>query len=368
MKNPILVRFALILICAALILSALVLAKNVLVPLAISVFFAYLIYPIVARIERWGLQRGLATFLVILLAVAFIGSLILLVYIRISNLDIDLVEVKGKVDRKVESLIFILEQRFKLNSQTLEESFNRISENFFISWENKLGKLFSATTTTLFQVFILPVYTFFLLYYRTKTAHFIIRLVKRKERGKAVAIMREVSQITTRYMGGLLVVVLILAVLNSVGLAIIGIPHAILFGIGAAMLNLIPYIGTFIGGLMPILYVFFTQNDPFETMAKVLLMFWIVQILENNLLTPGIVGSNIKINPLAIIFSLLVGNLIWGIAGMLIVVPLLAILKVVMHNVDELKPFAYLISDRGGDRNKIGLEKLKKLFKRKSDR
>lgn len=365
MKTPNLVRFALILFCISLIILGLILAKNILIPLAVSVFFAYLLFPIVAKIEKWGAHRGLATILVILVAIGIIGSLILLVSVRISNLDIDLVQVKEQVDHKVESLITIVEQRLKLNSHTLDESFNRISENFFNSWETKLGSVFSTTTTTLFQVFILPVYTFFLLFYRTKTAHFIIRLVKRKDRAKVIAIMREVSHITTRYMGGLLMVVLILAILNSIGLVIIGIPHAILFGVGAAILNLIPYVGTFIGGLIPIMFVFFTEQEPFQTMMQIFLMFWIVQFLENNLITPGIVGNNIKINPFAIIFSLLLGNLIWGVAGMLIVVPLLAILKVIMRNVDELKPFAYLISDRGVENHKVRFKKIRKLFQKK---
>lgn len=366
MKNPSLTQVALILFCSSVVILGLILAKNILIPLAVSVFFAYLIYPVVNKIEHWGVHRGLAIFLIILLALGLIGAVILLVSIRISNLDFDFSQMKAQVDTKIDSLIAILEQRLRLNSHTLDDYFSRISENVFKSWETKLGTFFSATTTTIFQVLILPVYTFFLLFYRTKTAHFIIRLVGRKDREKAVKIMREVSHVTTRYMGGLLIVILILAILNSIGLVIIGVPHALLFGIGAAVLNLIPYIGTFVGGLLPILYVFFTVQEPFQMMVQIFLLFWIVQLLENNLITPGIVGNNIKINPFAIIFSLLLGNLIWGVAGMLIVVPLLAILKIIMRNVDQLQPFAYLISDRGVENHKIRFGKWREWLKRKS--
>lgn len=365
MNNSSLTRFALLLFCSSILILGLILAKNLLVPLAISVFFAYLIYPVVARVERWGVSRGIATALVILLALGIFTGIILLVYIRVSDLNVDFGAVKERVDLKIDSVILMLERRLGIKATTLDESFNWMSASIFTSWESKLVSLFSATTTTVFQVFILPVYTFFFLYYRTKTANFIIRLIERKNRPKAIAIMREVSHVTTRYMGGLLTVVLILAILNSIGLIIIGVPHAILFGIGAAILNLVPYIGTFVGGLMPILYVFFTQNDPFQTMLQIFVMFWIVQLLENNLLTPTIVGNNVKINPFAIIFALLLGNLIWGIAGMLIVVPLLAILKIIMRNVDELKPFADLISDRGGGKYMVRLERVRNLFKRK---
>jgi predicted PurR-regulated permease PerM len=353
MQQTNLIRYAAILFIISVTVLGLILARTVLVPLALSVFFAYLIYPIVARLEQWGVNRGLSVLVVIFLSLCVISLVILLVSVRISSIDVDLVQVKERVDTKVDDLILLMGDRLGLNSHSLNRFFSRVSESVFSIWESKLGTLFSATTTTIFQIFVLPVYTFFLLYYRTKTAHFILRLVSRKNRGTVIRILREISRIATRYMGGLLMVVFILAVLNSLGLVIIGVPHALLFGIGAAVLNLIPYIGAFVGGLAPILYVFFTQEDPFQMMLQVLLLFLFVQFLENNLFTPGIVGNNIKINPFAIIFSLLVANLIWGIAGMVVVVPFLAIAKTIMRNVDELKPFAFLISDRGVEKYRV---------------
>ena len=364
MNNANLLRFALALFSLSLLILGLILAKTILIPLAVSFFFAYLIYPIVSRVERWGVPRGISILLVIAIALMIIASVVLIISIRISDLDIDLVQLKEQVDSKLNSMIFMLEDSLGLNSHTIDAYMNKGSENFFKSWESKVGTFFSATTTTLFQLFVLPVYTFFLLFYRTKTAHFIIRLVGRKNRDKAVLIMREVSKITTRYMAGLLIVIVILAILNSVGLLIIGVPHALLFGIGAAVLNLVPYIGAFIGGLAPILYVLFTDPHPFHTMLQILILFSAVQFLENNLITPGIVGNNIKINPFAIIFSLLLANLIWGIAGMLIVVPFLAIMKIVMRNVDELRPFAYLISDRGVERHRLKFGWFKRILNR----
>ncbi len=366
MKKINLPNFTLVLITLALLITGLVLAKTVLIPIAISFFFAYLIYPIVARIEQWGVHRGLASLLVIALAILIVGAVVLLIVVRVSNLNIDLVQVQEQMNRKLDPMMLMLEQRIGLNNNSLNEALGRLSESFFSSWETRIGTLFAATTTTLFQLFLLPVYTFFLLFYRSKTAHFIIRLVKREERGTAVSIMRDVSKITTRYMGGVLMVIAILAVLNSVGLLIIGVDHAILFGTAAAVLNLIPYVGAFVGGLAPIAFVFFSEADPFATMLKVFLLFAFVQFLENNLITPGIVGNNIKINPFAIIFGLLMANLIWGIGGMLIVVPFLAIMKVIMRNVDGLRPFAYLISDRGPERQEGMISRIKRLFSRAS--
>lgn len=350
----------------AVVITLLILAKDVLIPLAVSIFFAYLLYPLSWAIERRGVHRILAILLVILLALLVLGSAALFVSLEVSNARIDLTELQQQVDRKADVVQRILEARLGVDTSTMDRYLSKASESFFNSWQSAIGSLFTATTTTIFQLGLLPVYTFFLLFYRTKTAHFIFKLTGRENKRKTLHILREVSQMTTRYMGGLLIVVLILAILNAAGLLLIGVPHALVFGVLAALLNLIPYIGTFLGGLIPILYVLFTMSDPFQMMLKIFILFAIVQFLENNLITPNIVGTNIQINPLAIIISLLVANLIWGIAGMLIAVPCLAIAKIVMRNVEALEPWAYLISDRGVAPYEISFKRIwNKLIKRR---
>lgn len=347
MKNELLIRTALNLFILSIFVLFLILAKNVLVPFALSIFFAYLLYPLVWAIERRGVHRGIAIILVILVAILIVGSAGLFLSAKLSNMTIDFGELKDQMDTKIDHLQRVLETRIGVNPATMDYYFNKFTENILSSSESQVGSLFSATTTTLFQIGLLPVYTFFLLFYRTKTAYFVFRLSGRKNKRKTLDILRQIATITTKYMSGLLIVVLILAILNTTGLFIIGVRHALLFGILAALLNLIPYIGTFIGGLIPIIYVFLTSSSPFQVILQVFILFSVVQFLENNLITPNVVGNNIKINPLAIILSLLFGNMIWGIPGMLIVIPCLAILKIVMQNIPDLHPFAYLISDQG---------------------
>jgi predicted PurR-regulated permease PerM len=227
-------------------------------------------------------------------------------------------------------------------------------DNIFSSlFTGEQTNIFSTTANTIFQILILPVFTFFLLFYRTKIAYFVFRLVGRKRKKKAVRILRDVSTVTTKYLGGLILVVIILAVLNSTGLIIIGIPHAIVLGVASAILNLIPYFGTLLGALVPIFYVLIAMDDPFSTALKVVFLFIIVQFLENNIITPNIVGGNVRLNALTVIIGLLFGNLIWGVAGMLVVIPIIAILKIIMSNIEILKPFAYLLSSKGLEKHRI---------------
>ena len=369
MNNQQLIRVSTVLFIVSVFFVGIILAKDVLIPIAVSVFFTYLLYPVVREIEKRGIHRAIAILLVLLLSLIILGGIALFLSVKISNMDIDLSGLKQQFNEKIDSFLQVIEVRLGVQGDTITRYFSKASGNIFSSWESQFGKFFSATTTTIFQIGLLPVYTFFLLFYRTKTAHFIFRLAGRKNKRKTLYILREISTVTTKYIGGLLVVVLILAILNSTGLYIIGIPHALLFGVVAAVLNLVPYIGTFVGGLLPILFTLFTSPDPFKTILQIFILFSAVQFIENNLLTPNIVGNNIQINPLAIILGLLLANMVWGVAGMLIVVPCLAILKIIMRNVDELKPFAFLISDRGIENHKVKLnfKWLSKKSKKKQD-
>jgi predicted PurR-regulated permease PerM len=315
--------------------------------------------------ERKGVPRIFAILTIILVVVVLLSGIAIFFSVQLSNIHIDVAAIKEKVLQKGDNIELFFEETFGINLNTMEYYLGKVIESLFSLFQSQFGNIFSATTTTLFQFFILPVFTFFILFYRTKTAFFILRLTGKERRSKTVKILREVTTVTTRYLGGIVAVVGILAVLNSVGLTIIGVPHAIVLGVGAAILNLIPYFGTLLGALIPLFYVLFAVPDPLSMTLKVILMFIIVQFLENNIITPNVVGGNVKLNPFTIIISLLIGNLVWGVAGMLIIVPFLAILKIVMRNIESLKPFAYLISSRGLEKHSISNYRIfRKLFKK----
>lgn len=362
MKTTGLIKTGITLFILAFAIAFIILAKNILIPLVVATFLSYLMFPLVWRIERFGINRAISILFVLITVIILIGGATYLVSLRASKVTLDFDEVKEQLDDKSNSVQDIVKNKLHIKGSTADYYMNNAIENVAKSWQSEIGSFFSATTTTLFQIGILPVFVFFLLFYRTKTARFIFRLTPKEKRPKTLHILREISTVTTKYLGGLFLVVAILAVLNSLGLFIIGIKHALVFGVLAAFLNLIPYAGTFIGGFIPFAYVFFTVANPFQPMLKIAALFVVIQFIENNLLTPNIVGNSIKINPLAIILSLLFANMIWGIAGMLIVVPVLATIKVVMRNIEPLKPYAFLISDRGTEKHKIKL----RIFKRKN--
>ncbi|MFW6224358.1 MAG: AI-2E family transporter, partial [Bacteroidota bacterium] len=181
---------------------------------------------------------------------------------------------------------------------------------------------------------------------------------------ETITILREISKVAARYMGGVLIVVLILCIINSLGLWIIGMKYAIPLGIISAIFNFIPYFGTILGGLVPFLFAILVENNP-ALAFRVILLFIIIQFTENNLLTPNIVGGNVKVNPFFIITGLVAASMIWGIPGMLLIVPFLAIIKIIFSHIDSMKPFAFLLGQEGTAKHSITLSKIKGLFKRK---
>lgn len=157
-----------------------------------------------------------------------------------------------------------------------------------------------------------------------------------------------------------MIVCFILVGLNSLGFYLIGIEHALLFGIIAALFNLIPYLGTILGYGVVLLFVLGTQSPSLA--FAVIIQFVIVQFIENNILTPNITGSYVEINPLVIIFSLIAAGMVWGLAGMLIIIPYLGLFKIVCENVESLKPIGFLLGTRGTERHSITIKSLQKRF------
>jgi predicted PurR-regulated permease PerM len=373
MRNLLLVKTALTLFIISLFVLVIILAKNILVPLAISLLLAYLIYPIVWRLERWGMHRIPAILIVILAFIIVASAVALFFSVQLANIQINVDSVKNKILSGNGSIGLGLEEFFGVDTEMINSYVERIIQDLISVITSGTAKIFTTTSTIVFQIFILPVFTFFILFYRTKTAFFIFKLAGEKNKKKAIKILREVSTVTSRYLAGLLGVVSILAVLNTLGLTIIGVPHALVLGVGAAMLNLIPYFGTLLGALIPLIYVLVSISEPWSLALKVVIMFIIVQFLENNIITPNVVGTNVRINALTIIIGLLLGNLIWGIAGMLIIIPYIAILKIIMRNMENLQPFAYLLSSKGLEKHQINYRryfiyvkiKLKKLWSAK---
>jgi predicted PurR-regulated permease PerM len=293
-------------------------------------------------------------------------SLALFAYSNITPVMSDFPRLAQSGLRHMVDSLSDVSEHFGFNEQETRVFLREQANNLLTSGGEYLQDIFNATTSTIVNLGLLPVYVFLFLYYRTKFAYFLMMIVGRKNRPELVTILREISQVFARYIAGVLGVVFILCILNSMGLWIIGLRYPIALGIIAAVFNFIPYFGTLLGGAVPLLFSLLIENDPAMAL-RVVFLFVIIQFMENNILTPNIVGGNVRVNPFFIITGLVAASIIWGIPGMLLIVPFLAIVRIVLSHIESMKPYAFLLGDKGTSKHAITLDKIKNILK-KTDR
>jgi len=359
---PLLLRMTVALLFWLLFLYMLVVARNFLYPMALGILFAMLLLPVAGRLERSGIPRILANLVSIVLGIGAIYGVMAFMYKQIKALVRDLPGIKEQALANLRDVLEGLGAGVGLPvTPEMEQAlFHRFEELLRFTGDSLAGVI-NATGNTLLAVGLMPVYVFMFLYYRDKFARFMLMLAPEKDQSLGRTILSKVSQVTTRYMTGMFAVVLILAVLNSVGFLIIGLRYAVLMGVIAALCNIIPYFGTIVGYSIPFAFAFFTGQG-YDLALAVLFQFFIVQFSENNIITPNILGGMLRINPFFIILGVLGGGMLWGLPGMFIIVPVLAMIKVTCDHIPELKPWGFLLGDKGTEKHSITGRKIRRFF------
>lgn len=328
-----------IIACAAVFIFA----REFFYPIFLAVLLSYLLYPVAKFFQKFLRHEGLSIVISILLLLAVFVAIFFLLYQQATVFLANLPEFEEQALLNLTSIQDYITQTTPLTIDSDDWLKNQIA-NLLEAQENFFGQIFNATTATMVALGVQPVYIFFLLYYRNHFKQFIFQITQPKDHPTLRKIIVEIASVTKNYVSGIFIVVLILCFINSIGLMIVGIEYALLLGIISAFFNFIPYFGTLIGGAIPLVYAL-VSPDPSDAIGVVIL-FIIVQFLENNVLTPNITGGRVAISPLFTIFAIILGGITWGIPGMLLSVPFLGIFKVICENVQPLQPIAFLLSSR----------------------
>lgn len=333
------------LIIVSLSVYILIAAKIVIAPLVFSVFLSLMLMPIANFIEKKIKRGGLSIIITYLVVVIPLSLAILFFSAQSITLFRELPSAEDRLRRTVDNVFAWLNRQFDLD---LAEPSEYISDNITAILDVPLTFLvesIESTTIVLANIVLVVIVTYFLLLYRSAFKNFfMVQFSPGESREKVDALFNRIQDITQHYLFGLGLVILILGFLIGLGLWLIGVPFAFFWGFLAALLGIVPYIGTTIGGILPFLYVLAISSNYWQPLAVVGLYF-LVQQIEGNFITPNIMGSSIKINPLFAIFGLFVGGVIWGIAGMILALPTMAVLKEVMRSFDSLAPLSYLMEN-----------------------
>jgi predicted PurR-regulated permease PerM len=358
---PLITRLVIILLLWVLVYHVLVTFKTLFIPLVMGILFAFLLHPIADRFERLRVPRILANLIAIILGIGVVYGVMLFMQSQLSVLLEDLPALRTRASENINTMYSGL--RAKLGLVTRDDArppITTLVANAFNMGGDSMQDTMRGTANTVVAIGIMPVYVFMFLYYRDKYSRFIMMLVDDKDHRLTRRIIRRISTVTGKYMTGIFTVVLILCVVNSLGFYLIGLEYAILLGIIAAICNFIPYFGTIIGYLIALLFALMTGSA--DQAGLVVLQFALVQFTENNILTPNIVGNKVKINPFFVILAVITGGMVWGVAGMFVSVPLLGMVKVTCDVIPSLRPWSFLLGDRGTEAHALTASKIKRFF------
>jgi predicted PurR-regulated permease PerM len=338
-------KVTLLLISISLLVQIMIHWQSIIVPLLVSAFLSFLLKPMVSWLEKKGIPRILASLAGLISIFVFTSGVLYFFYSQIRNFDEDFDGIKKRIADFEASLPEVL--RPESIDLSLERIFSYIQENLNPIFD---GIMNVAGTITL--VYLIPVYVILMLHYRDFLFTFLIKVVSKSDSGddsleKLIVKIRNVIQ---NYISGMFFVICILFVLNSLALIILDIRHAFLFAAFAAILNIIPFVGPLVGSALPIVFALLTKDSLLSPLA-VFAAFVIIQSLESSIITPNIVGRNVSINPLVTLITLFVGAKIWGVVGMILFIPMVAVIKEIFMQIDDLKPYAYVLGTPGNDKN-----------------
>lgn len=339
------VKYTVTLTGLILTVFVMIMAKSILIPLLFALLLSILLSPVCTKLESFKIPRVFSVIITILISFLMLGGLIFLFYSQLTAFaeDIDLVE--KRIRELIAGFNSFLDTWFGMSTIIEVESLEQSLFDVLRSNISALTSGIAGAASILTATFLVPIYVFLILLFRDFLNEFILKIFAsndKSDRQSIRDIIGKIKNVVQYYISGVTIVILILAVLNSAILMIIGIKHAIFFGVFAALLNIIPFLGPIIGSIFPILFSLLTM-DSLIYPVLILFSFYVIQMIEGNLLTPMIVGSQVSMNALVAIILLFTGAQIWGLAGMILFIPLGAMAKVIFDEIDSLKPFGFLM-------------------------
>jgi putative permease len=339
-----------------------IVAKEILSPLIFSCLFSILLLPVGSFFERkLKLPRSAASMLSVLLFLAAIALILYVIGSQITNLANDWPQFKQQLNTSVDNLQDWVETTFHINAGKQMNYVQSAATKAIASGSNMVGAtLLSLSSILLFLVFTF-IYTFFFLLYRSLIKKFLVSVFLEENELIVHDIIEQVQFIIRKYIIGLLTEMAIVAAVVSLAFWALGINYAILLGLITGLFNIIPYIGIFTAMIISALITFATATVV-SKVVLVIITLVCVHLIDSNVLLPLIVGSKVRINALITVIGVIIGEMIWGISGMFLSIPVIAVLKIIFDRVEGLKSWGIILGDEERKQNKLA-----KRFSRKKD-
>lgn len=344
LKFPLYAKFALITLGAFVFVYILYLGKSIILPVIYATIFAIILNPFVNYLVKKKFNRFIAISLAVLLTILCTLALLYFVSAQITMFSETYPALEKKFNEKSIQAIHWTSVNFKIKIKDIDKWIVTTKQDAIANMGNTIGQTLWAINNVLILILLLPVYLFMILYYKNLLVEFIRRLFDNNYHTAVFEVLSNSKNIIQSYLFALLLEASIVAVLNSAGLLLLGVKYAIILGITGALLNMIPYIGGVIAIILPMIIAFVTKDNS-TTAILVLILYLVIQFIDNNIIIPYLVASKVKINALISLIAVIVAGALWGVPGMFLSIPITAILKVIFDHVEPLKPWGFLLGN-----------------------
>lgn len=342
-NKKLLIYFSAIILGTYFLFMGLAKAKGFFAPLFTAIILSLLVLPLSKRFEK-KMSRPLAallnSILLFLLSVGFIA----LISFQIRSFAKDWPQIQETMKPKVEQVKSFALEHTPLSENDIREA-RKSSEPNSSEISNRITNFMKGLSSFMANYLLTFVYVFFLLNYRQIFKNFLLRVIPDKKKSKAQKTINESARVVPQYLLGKLILMGLLAVLYSIGLGLSGVNNFILVSVIAALLTLIPYVGNIIGFAMAVAFGFLSSGDV-AVLVGIAITFTLTQFVESYVLQPYVVGDRVDVHPFFVILVVILGNMVWGILGMILAIPVMGILTVVLLNIDQLKPVGILFSKK----------------------
>lgn len=315
----------------------------ILLPFITGALLAYLGDPLVDRLEKWKISRTLSV-VIVFLVILFILLPVFFYLIPLLESQIKLLVTKmpGYIDWVMVNLEPSLQRTFGIDIPGLE--IEQLKATFTEQFSNA-GGFFKGLVRTVSHsgfvvagwvanLFLIPVITFYLLRDWDRLVAYIHDLLPRNIEPTVSLLAIESDEVLGAFLRGQMLVMMALGTIYAIGLKIVGLEFSLLIGMLAGMLSFIPYMGLVVGILVAGIAVMLQTHDPMN-IVWVSLVFVVAQMIEGMLLTPLLVGDRIGLHPVAVIFAVLAGGQLFGFFGILLALPVFAVIAVIMRHLNK---------------------------------
>ncbi len=333
------------------LVASLYFASAFLIPIVLAALLAMLLTRVADWLEKKGAGRGVSSLVSVLLLVIAIALLGATLAWQLSQLTANIDEMRDRLLGSVDSAREWISQTIGMDVEAQEKV---IEEQRKGASGQVIMALIDSLTNVLINAILVIAYTFLFLHYRSHLKRFALRVVPQEKKRDTDRIIRKSVALSGNYLTGLFSMIGMLWIMYGIGFGIIGLEGALFFAVICGVLEIVPFVGNLVGNLLAI-FAALAQGGDMRMVLGIIAVYVTVQFLQTYLLEPLVVGQQVNINPLFTIMGLVAGELLWGIAGLALAIPVIGIAKIICDNVPELRPISALIGPAHAKRKKSTL-------------